>query len=37
MPPTPKEPLSMLVPNLKFLRGQPFPTEGELEQYLRSL
>jgi hypothetical protein len=37
MPPTPKEPLNMLVPNLRFLRGQPFPTDGDLEAYLRSL
>jgi hypothetical protein len=37
MPPIPKEPLNVLVPNLKYLRGQPFPTEDELEVYLRSL
>lgn len=37
VPPTPKEPLDMLVPNLKFLKGQPLPTEGELEQYLQTL
>jgi hypothetical protein len=37
LPPTPKEPLNMLVPNLTFLKGQPFPTEADLEGYLRSL
>ena len=25
------------IPNLKFLRGQPFPTEGDLNEYLSSL
>jgi hypothetical protein len=36
-PPIPKAPLNMLVPNLTFLRGQPFPTEGDLNEYLSSL
>ncbi|WP_165253281.1 toll/interleukin-1 receptor domain-containing protein [Paludisphaera soli] len=37
MPPTPKEPLSLLVPRLKFLKGQPLPTMDELVHYLRSV
>jgi len=32
-PPIPKEPLNLLVPNLRFLRDQP----GDLEEYVRSL
>jgi hypothetical protein len=36
-PPEPKEPLTVLPPNMKIFRGQPVPSEAELEEFLRSL
>ncbi len=37
MPPKPKDPLDLRVPDLKTLQGQPLPAEEDLLNYFRSL